>query len=469
MMLKKSAAILAAAGLSHAAVETNRPNVVLINVDDLGWSDLSCQGSDFYKTPNIDKLAEEGMVFSNAYAAAANCAPSRACLLTGQNTPRHGVYTVGNSDRGNTVDRRLIPIKNRPFIEVSNLTFGSFFKKAGYATASMGKWHVSHDPTKHGFDLNVGGSHQGGPYKGGYHSPYNYPNCTEKEKGRFLTDHLTDKAVEFIRINSRAAKPFFLYFPYYAVHAPLQGKKEKVERFRKAPKGRVHHSAVYAALLESVDENVGRLMGALKTAEAEENTVVIFTSDNGGVWKHSKQWPLRAGKGAYYEGGIREPFIVKWPRKIKAGRRSDVPISQLDVFPTLLDIAGINAAGKVLDGVNIMPLLTGEGEIDERALYWHFPIYLEAYAKVDTETRDPKFRTRPGSAIRYGDWKLHEYFEDGGLELYNLKDDMGEKSNMAEAHPEVAAKLHQMLKNWRKKMKAPVPSTLNPKYRKRVN
>ena len=399
-----------------------------------------------------------------AYAAAANCAPSRACLLTGQNTPRHGVYTVNNSDRGNAKDRKLVPTKNTLFIKESNLTFGSYFKEAGYATASIGKWHISHDPTKHGFDLNIGGYHKGGPYNGGYSSPYKYPNCIVKEKGRFLTDHLTDEAIKFIDESKDKNRPFFLYFPYYAVHSPIEGKKEKVEKYNKLPKSKAHKSAAYAALIESLDENVGRLVDSLKKNGLDENTVVVFTSDNGGVWKTSKQWPLRAGKGAYYEGGIREPFIIKWPKNIKAGQRSDVPVSHLDLFPTMLRMANIDPKDKLFDGVNILPLLTGKGRIAKRALYWHFPIYLQADGKSD-ETRDMKFRTRPGSVIRYGNWKLHEYFEDGGLELYNLKDDTGEKNNLAKAYPEMAAKLHKMLKDWRKETKAPVPTKLNPKYK----
>ncbi len=459
---KISTAAIVATGLIGAVAES-RPNFVLINIDDLGWTDLSCQGSEYYQTPNIDKLAADGILFTNGYAGAANCAPSRACLLTGQNTPRHGVYTVNNSDRGNAKDRKLVPTKNTLFIKESNLTFGTYFKEAGYATASMGKWHVSHDPTKHGFDLNVGGYHKGGPYVGGYSSPYKYPNCVAKEKGRFLTDHLTDEAIKFIGENKD--KPFFLYFPYYAVHSPIEGKEEKVKKYNSLPKSKGHKSAEYAALIESVDENVGRLVDSLKKNGLDENTVIIFTSDNGGVWKTSKQWPLRAGKGAYYEGGIREPFIVKWPKKIKAGQRSNVPVSQLDLFPTMLKIANIDSKDKLLDGVDITPLLTGEGNIAKRALYWHFPIYLQAYAGGNNETRDKKFRTRPGSAMRYGNWKLHEYFEDGGLELYNLKDDTAEQKNLAKANPEITAKLHKMLKDWRKANNAPVPTKRNPKYK----
>ena len=219
-------------------------------------------------------------------------------------------------------------------------------------------------------------------------------------------------------------------------------------------------------MIESLDENVGKLMASLEELGLANNTMVIFTSDNGGVWKTSKQWPLRAGKGAYYEGGIREPLFVRWPGKIKAGSKTHVPVSGVDFFPTLVDVAGGNKLNdKVLDGVSLLPLLTGKGELKDRALYWHFPIYLQGYTKKNTENRDHKFRTRPGSVIRYGDFKLHEYFEDGGLELYNLKEDIGEKNDLSKSNPEKVRELHAMLKAWRGKMGAPVPTELNPKYK----
>ena len=205
-----------------------KPNIVFINVDDLGWADLSCQGSQYYETPNIDKLASQGMTFTDAYAAAANCAPSRACMLTGQYSPRHGVYTVMNSDRGKAKDRKLVPIKNTLHIKKENLTIGHAMKAAGYVTATMGKWHVSKDPLENGFDINIGGLQRGGPYSGGYHSPFNYPNLVQKEKGEYLTDRITNEAISFM--DKHKAKPFFLYIPYYTVHSPLQAKADKIKK-----------------------------------------------------------------------------------------------------------------------------------------------------------------------------------------------------------------------------------------------
>ena len=437
-----------------------KPNIVYINVDDLGWADLACQGSTFHETPNIDKLASEGMTFTDAYAPAANCAPSRASCMTGQYTPRHEVYTVGNSDRGNAKDRKLIPTENTLFIEDDNLTIAHALKAAGYRTCSIGKWHISTDPRKNGFDVNIAGGSWGGPYHGGYHGPFQYPNCETKDRGEYLTDRLTDEAIGFMTENK--ARPFFLYLPYYTVHGPLQAKPEKKERFAKKKGNDAQNNPTYAAMIESLDEGVGRLMAALDELGIARDTLVLFTSDNGGVWRTSKQWPLRCGKGSYYEGGIREPMFVRWPGKIEPNSRCSVPVSGIDFFPTFLEAAGAETPkGKLLDGRSLIPLLTQSGTIQSRPLFWHFPIYLQGGG---SESRDPKFRTRPGSVVRHGDWKLHEYFEDGGLELYNLKDDIGEKNDLAAKEPERVQELHRLLKAWRAETGAPVPSEPNPKY-----
>ena len=444
-----------------------KPNIVYINIDDLGWADIGINGSTFYETPNIDKLAREGMIFSNGYAAAANCAPSRACAITGQSTPRHGVYTVKNSDRGNARDRKLIPTKNTLHITPDNWTFGHALKDAGYTTITIGKWHVTADPTKNGFDVNIAGSKAGGPYSGGYHSPFKYPNLEVKEKGTYLTDRLTDEAIKLIK--EHKAKPFCLYLPYFMIHGPLQGKEHLIKKYQKKKPSATQDSALYAAMIETMDVNIGRLMKTLNTEGLEENTLVIFTSDNGGVNTVSMQSPLRGGKGMYYEGGIREPFFIRWPKVIKAKSVCETPVSNLDFFPTFCDVAGVPAPhGKKLDGNSLVPLFKG-GDFDERPLFWHFPIYLQKYGKVDgkamVEARDPLFRTRPGSVIRLGDWKLHQYFEDGGLELYNLKEDMGEKKNLAKANPEKVKQLLAKLDAWRKELNAPVPTEKNPKYK----
>ena len=438
-----------------------QPNIIYINADDLGWTDLTFQGSEFYKTPNIDKLASQGITFTDAYAPAANCAPSRACCMTGQYTPRHGIYTVGSSERGNAKDRKLIPTKNETILDDKHVTIAEVLKASGYLTCHIGKWHLGKDPRTQGFDVNIAGCHWGSPSGGGYHSPYKYPNCIQKEKGEYLTDRLGMEAVKFIEGNKN--KPFFLHFATHSVHTPIQGKANLVARYKNQSPTKAHNNPTYAAMIHSLDENVGRIMAKLDQLGLAENTLVLFSSDNGGLWQISKQWPLRAGKGAYYEGGIREPMIVRWPGKIKPGSQCNVAVSGIDFFPTFLEAAGAAIPkGNVLDGQSLMPLLTQSGTIKDRPLFWHFRIYLQGGS---SESRDPQFRTRPGSVVRIGDWKLHEYFEDGGLELYNLQEDIGEKNNLADKEPEKLKALHDILKAWRKQIGAPVPSELNPKYK----
>jgi len=442
-----------------------QPNIILINLDDVGVTDFGYAGSDFYQTPNIDKLASEGMVFTHAYAAAANCAPSRACMLTGQVGPRHGVYTVLSSSRGKASQRKIIPIKNTTHISDDNTTLGNLMKSAGYTTITLGKWHVTHDPLKNGFDVNVGGSSHGGPYNGKYMSPFNYPNCKVTEPGVNLTDYLTDRLFKFIKGNQD--KPFFAYLPYFAAHSPLEPKPELLKKYQNLPKGKNHNNVAYAATIEAVDQNIGRLQQFLKQQGLAENTIIIFTSDNGGIFGVTSQRPLRAGKGSYFEGGIREPLIIKWPGKVKPGSVCNTPVSHLDFFPTLTKIAKAPKDKKPLDGVDITPLLYGK-KIADRALFWHFPIYLQAYHKggVGDDTRDHFFRTRPGSVILQGPWKLHENFEDGSIELYNLDSDVGERKNLVKTNPEKAAELLKALKSWQKRVNAPIPTEPEPAYGK---
>lgn len=447
--------------------ETAKPNIVLINIDDMGWMDLACQGSEFYRTPNVDRLANEGMRFTNAYAAAANCAPSRACLMTGQYGPRHGVYTVGNSDRGKSKTRKLVPTQNRKTIPSDSPTLAKMLQGSGYRTASIGKWHISKNPMKYGVMHNIAGSEIGHPVKklGGYHSPFNYVNCVSEKEGEYLTDRLTDEAIKFVETDSD--QPFFLYLPYYTVHTPLQAKADKLKKWKAVPGKSGQKNAAYAAMIESMDENVGRLMACLKENELVANTVVIFTSDNGGMGTISRQLPLRAGKGSYFEGGIRVPLIVRWPGVVKAATECHQPVINLDFMPTLATIAGANLEDdQVIDGQSMVPLLRDSAaKLEERSLFWHFPIYLQATGRAENfETHDRLFRTRPGSVIRSGKWKLHEYFEDGRLELYDLDADVGETTNLVEIHAQITSRLHAELQSWRQETGAPVPTELNPKF-----
>ena len=454
--------LVAILGCKENKKEENHPNIVLILVDDLGWKDTHTYGSTFYQTPNIDKLADGGMLFTNAYASSANCAPSRACLLSGQYTPRHGIYTVGSSKRGKVELRKLIPTPNTTVLDDSITTIAEVLTEAGYVTASIGKWHLGETPSTQGFDLNVGGTHLGHPKS--YFSPYKNKSLPDGVDGEYLTERLTNEAIRFIENNKD--NKFFLYLPYFTVHSPLQAKNELIEKYKNIEGDEGQNNPVYAAMIEAMDQNVGRIIKTLDFLELAENTLLIFTSDNGGIFNTSSQQPLKYGKGSYYEGGIRVPLIVSWPRKIKSRSINDVPISNIDFYPTILDVAEIpKLDSKILDGQSLLPLFFGKNDFDsQRPLYWHFPIYLQSTNYAVQDGRDIYFRTRPGSVIRHGKWKLHEYFEDGAFELYDLESDPGEQNNLAEKYPEIVNRLYKDLADWRKEVNAPVPNKLNPDY-----
>lgn len=437
-----------------------KPNIVLILADDLGWKDLGYMGSSFYETPHIDRLASEGMWFSNCYAAAANCAPSRACLMTGQFTPRHGIYTVDDPARGDSSSRKLVPAPNNRILADHFYTLAEAMKTSGYHTSIVGKWHIGSDATTQGFDVKIGGNHKG---HNNYFSPYHNPGIPDGPAGEYLTDRLTTEAIKLMEQQSRQ-QPFFLYMPYFAVHTPLEAPADLFNKFKSKKGGAGQQNAAYAAMIASLDTNVGRLLKRLEELKLSDNTIVILTSDNGGIRAISNQAPLRAGKGSYYEGGIRVPMVIKWPGKTVPGSKTDIPVTHLDLYPTFMEIVSGKPTSGTLDGVSICSVLSGEN-LPERPLYWHFPIYLQAYNEKLDEGRDPKFRTRPGSVIRQGDWKLHEYFEDGALELYNLKNDIGERKNVAHDFPDIREKLHSMLQSWRKETHAPVPDKPNPAYK----
>ena len=428
----------------------------------MGWRDVGFMGSEYYETPNIDALSSEGMIFTNAYSSASNCAPSRACMMSGQWTPRHGIYTVASSERGKGSDRKLIPTQNNEYIPADNLLFPKLLQQAGYATCHAGKWHLSDDPIPFGFDINIGGSHAGHP--GSYYPPYkNVQSLIPPTEDYYLTNFITDKTLEFLQ-NTRD-EPFFLYYATYAVHTPIQPIKKLLPKYENKTEWNGQNNAEYATMVENLDIQIGRLVKELKSSGKFENTFIIFISDNGGHYGITKQWPLRSGKGSYYEGGIREPMFVVWPGKVKPGSKTNVPVTNLDFYPTFLEAAGIEKPeNKTLDGKSFLSVLTGEGTLEERPLFWHFPIYLEAYVKNDSSTQDPVFRTRPGSAVRLGDWKLIQYFENNDIELYNLREDISEKMNLSKSNPEKRDELLGLLENWRKETNAPVPTELNPDF-----
>lgn len=455
---------------------SQKPNIIFIMIDDLGWFDVGFNGSTFYETPNIDRLASEGMIFTNAYANAANCAPTRACFLTGQYTPRHGVYTVASSVRGKSKDRRLVPTENTRRLAGSFVTIAEALKPAGYKCASIGKWHMGDDPelgpTGQGFDVNIGGGRWGSPPKG-YFAPFGITNLENAKKGEYLTDVLTDKAVDFI--DAHKDGPFFLYLPHYAVHTPIQAKAELTKKYQAKEPSNGQNNAKYAAMIESTDQGIGKIMDKLKELGIDNNTIVFFFSDNGGLHSVTSNGPLRGAKGSFYEGGIREPMAVRWPGRIKAAVKCDVPVIGIDFYPTLLELAEANTpAGVELDGLSIVGLLKGQKSLNREAVYWHFPAYLQGNSPG---ARDVKFRTRPVSVIRKGKWKLLQFIEewtlDGGwkkidsnnsVELYDLSNDLGEKNNLAHINKTKRNELLKQLQNWQKKVNAPIPTEANTKY-----
>ena len=434
------------------------PNIIIINVDDLGWKDVGFMGSEYYETPNIDYLSSLGMVFTNGYASASNCAPSRACLMTGQWTPRHGIYTVSPSTRGKSEHRKLIPTKNTHTLSKKHTILPEVLRENGYVTCQAGKWHLSDNPLEYGFDVNIGGGHNGLPKS--YKPPYK--NVTIKGgSDKYLTDAIMEKAIQFV---DTVQKPFYLNYSPYAVHVPIMPVDSILPKYEKKAPWKGQGNPEYASMVDNLDRNIGLLIDKLKEKHLFDNTLIVFTSDNGGLYGITKQKPLRAGKGSYYEGGIREPFFFVLNDKIKPNSKSDVPITNLDVFPTILGYAGVKNTSLILDGNNLSSILEGKEEKLERPLFWHFPIYLQAYNVNDNENRDSLFRTRPGSVIRKGDWKLHYYFEDDGVELYNLSEDIGEKNNLSESNPEKKAELLKILKKWWKYTNAPIPKTKNLEY-----
>ncbi|MEZ5433964.1 MAG: sulfatase [Verrucomicrobiales bacterium] len=460
---------LACAGLSGA--ET-RPNIVLIFADDLGWKDVGYQGSDFMETPVIDALAKEGMVFSNGYAAAGNCAPSRACLLSGTYTPRHQVYAVGSTDRGPKTAQRLVPVPNHNGLPPENVTLADALKAAGYATGHFGKWHLAGKdgakPSEQGFDTTFDSFGEGTLPEG---SEGNKTGPPEDPKGVFT---LTRKACDFIETNQD--RPFFCYLAHHAIHGPQQGRPETLEKFKAKPPGQQHSSALYAACTYDLDASVGMLLDKLKALGLEQNTLLVFTSDNGGT-QQSSQEPLRGNKGSYYEGGIREPFIVRWPGVTRPGSTCDTPVINVDLFPTVLAAAGATAP-KELDGESLLPLLRQEGPLQRQAVFWHFPGYLDSPVirgrELDVRTG---FRSRPVSVIRKGDWKLQLFLEewqlDGGrdrldanhaTELYRLSTDPGERTDLSLTEPAKRDELLSDLLAWHQSTHALLPTTPNPAY-----
>ncbi len=463
-------ALRAALGSHAPAAEATRPNLVLILADDLGWKDVSYNGNDFYETPHIDRMVREGMVFPHAYAAAGNCRPSRACLHSGNYTPRHQVYAVHSTARGPKHAQRLIPIPNRAGLAQEDVTLADALQAAGYATGIFGKWGLEGsdgaEPGEQGFEV-VFDSQEG--------SANRRRDRPADPKGIFS---ITRAAGEFMRRNRDQGRPFFALVSHHAVHTAHEWRPDSLKKFEARPPGSQHKDPEYAACLYDLDAGVGRLLRKLTELGLDENTLVVFSSDNGGT-QRSSQEPLRGSKGGYYEGGIRVPFIARWPGVIRAGSESDEPIINIDLFPTFLAAARAPAPeGKMLDGESLLPLFTAQGALRREAIFWHFPGYLDDPVVRGRES-DARlgFRTRPVSVIRKGAWKLHLFHEewqlDGGrakldtndaVELYHLADDPGERHDLAEMDKTRRNELLTDLLAWFEETGALLPNERNPDY-----
>ena len=464
MIMEQGARIVGSLFLSCLILgaEERLPNILFVHLDDFGWKDASFMGSDYYRTPHMDRLAEESMVFTDAYAAAANCAPSRACLLSGLYTPRHRIYNVGTRPRGAARHRRLEHVPGTDVLDPSIRTWAEVAQEAGYRTASIGKWHLSPDPRDHGFDINIGGGMSGSPPRGYYPPHPGAPGLADAPGGEYLTDRLSEEAIGFIRENGQG--PWLLYLSHFAVHTPLDAKRELLEEWRERTPGKLHGNAVMGTMIQAVDDGVGRIRQVLEELGLEERTIVILSSDNGGYGPATDMDPLKGYKGTYYEGGIRVPLTVRWPGVTAPGSLCTVPVSGVDLHPTLCAMMGVPRPPDAQDGRDLGPLLRG-GTWEERALFWHFPAYLQSYRGVADEQRDPLFRSRPCSIVRRGPWKLHHRFEDGGVELYHLATDIGERYDLSGSHPEKAAALHAELEEWWQTTGADLPLRPNPAFR----
>jgi arylsulfatase A len=459
-----------AARTNSALAAATKPNVIIILVDDLGWADVGCYGSRYYETPNIDRLASQGMRFTQGYAACAVCSPTRASIMTGRYPARLGVTdwirsrfqgTAIPADKKNPngytggKDKKLLCPENALWMELEEVTIAEALKPAGYTTCHIGKWHLGPDdwyPDKQGFDYNIGGCDYGQPPS--YFDPYyrkgqeGIPTLAPRKEGEYLTDREADEAEAFIK--KHAAGPFFLYMAHYAVHTPIQAKADLTAKYE-AKTATEQKNAKYAAMVESVDHAVGRIMRALDEAGAADNTLIVFTGDNGGLLPITSNVPLRSGKGYPYEGGIREPFIVRWPGRVKAETECGTPVCSIDLFPTICAAAGVALPKeRAIDGVSIMPLLTQAGGLKRDMLIWHFPHYRGADVV-------------PYSIIRAGDWKLIKRYEGKEFELFNLKDDMSETTDLASQMPEKVKALDAQLQRELKRINARMPKR-NPNY-----
>ena len=456
-----------------------KTNIIFVLIDDLGWRDLSCYGSTFYETPFIDALAKEGMRFTDGYAACPVCSPSRASFLTGKYPARLKTTDWFGAGRGRG---KMISAPYVDYLDTNEYNIAKAFRDNGYSTWHVGKWHLGKDekywPQNQGFDVNIGGCGYGLP-PNGYFSPWKIPTLTEGKDGDYLTDKLTDEAVNLI--NNRGEKPFFMYLAHYSVHTPIQAKKKDIQYFE--DKGKrlkldqidpivlgemgnydlikdlrmqrriVQSDPVYAAMIKNLDDNIGRLVSVLRENNIYDDTVLVFTSDNGGLSTANitptSNIPLSEGKGFVYDGGIREPLIIRYPKRIKGGSICEVPVTTPDFYPTLVELAGIlPITSQELDGVSIVPLFDGKNSLERDGIFWHYPHYAPTGSS-------------PSCSVRSGNYKLIYFFENHKYELYDLKNDISETYDISDGYPEIKNRLAEMLKDWLRDMDAVFPE-INP-------
>ncbi len=458
-------------------------NFVFFLVDDLGWKDLGCFGSTFYETPNVDRLASQGMRFTNAYAACPVCSPTRASIMTGKYPARmdttdwFGAPQPQSVRKHRTRNKSMLPAAYLEYLPLEETTIAEALKEAGYGTFFAGKWHLGPEakywPENQGFDVNKGGWVRGGPYgPGTYFVPYGNPRLEDGPKGEHLPDRLATETCKFIEENK--SKPFLAYLSFYSVHTPLVSREDLKKKYQEKARSVVHEGprfipeggrkarqvqdhAVYGGMVEAMDLAVGKVLKQLDKLGLAENTAVFFMSDNGGLstseGSPTSNVPLRGGKGWLYEGGIREPMIVRLPGAVKAGSVSDAVVTSTDFYPTMLDLAGLKPKPRQhVDGKSFVGVLKQTGSGERGAVYWHYPHYGNQGGS-------------PGGAVRMGDWKLIEFYEDNRVELYNLKDDIGEQNDLADKMPEKVKELQDKLHAWRKEVDARMPAP-NPNYRK---
>ena len=430
----------------------SKPNVLFILIDDMGWMDLGCQGNKNLRTPNIDNLAKGGMRFTDAYAPAPVCSPTRAAIITGQSPARLQITNhLPHQDRFTPKDSKLLPAKMLNHLSLESETLAERLKKdAHYATAFIGKWHLytgrdkKYNPLNQGFDINIGGCSYGGPPT--FFDPYRIDFLPDRKEGEYLPNRLADEAIAFISEQNSKDKPFFVALWNYTVHWPMEAPDKLVEKYKKLPiKGYRDHR--YAAMIEAMDIAIGKVLKSLDDLNITEETLVIFTSDNGPFGGVGDASPLRADKGHLYEGGIRVPLIVRWPGKVEAGAVEETPVILTDLHPTILSATGLDLNSTIPnDGHNLLPLLKGKEKLKNRAVYWHYPNF--AFHRDN----------RLGSAIREGDHKLIHFYDTDSVELYNLKNDIGEKNDLSGKMPQLASRLKNKLKVWLQDSGAVMPT-----------